>query len=116
MFHVSKCSVSARCSLSYFQSMIFRRSEIFWKIGAILVYNCYSEQPVCNFTKRRTQPPVFFGEIFENALLWAAASKQSKRRISKKTFLWTAASKQSKIPACNVIQFLTIKISLRILL
>ena len=34
--------------------------------GAILVYNRYSEQPVCNLTKRRTLPPVFSGEIFEN--------------------------------------------------
>ena len=43
----------------------------------ILVYNCYSEQPVCNLTKRRTLPPVFSGEIFENGWLWAAASEQS---------------------------------------
>ena len=34
--------------------------------GDILVYNRYSEQPVCNLTKRRTLPPVFSGEIFEN--------------------------------------------------
>ena len=34
--------------------------------GAILVYNRYSEQPVCNLTKRRTLPPVFSGEIFKN--------------------------------------------------
>ena len=25
--------------------------------GVILVYNCYSEQSVCNLTKRRTLPP-----------------------------------------------------------
>ena len=37
--------------------------------GAILVYNRYSEQPVCNLTKRRTLPPVYFGEIFENGWL-----------------------------------------------
>ena len=54
---------------------------------AILVYNRYSEQPVCNLTKRRTPPPVFSGEIFENGWLWTAASEQSKRKISKKTFL-----------------------------
>ena len=42
-------------------------------------------------TKRRTLPPVFSGEIFENG------------------WLWTAASEQSKIFACNVIRFLTIK-------
>ena len=66
--------------------------------GVILVYNRHSEQPVCNLTKRRTLPPVFPGEIFENG------------------WLWTAASEQSKIAACNVIRFLTIKISFRILL
>ena len=56
--------------------------------GAILVYNCYSEQPVCNSTKRRTLPTVFFGGISSgNWWLWTAASEQSKRKISKKTFL-----------------------------
>ena len=54
---------------------------------AILVYNRYSEQPVCNLTKRRTPPPVFSGETFENGWLWTAASEQPKRKISKKTFL-----------------------------
>ena len=34
--------------------------------GAILINNHYSEQSVCNLTKRRTLPPVFSGEIFEN--------------------------------------------------
>ena len=33
---------------------------------AILVYNRYSEQPVCNLTKRRTPPTVFSAETFEN--------------------------------------------------
>ena len=42
--------------------------------GVILVYNHYSEQPVCNLTKRRTLPPVFSGEIFENGWLWTVAS------------------------------------------
>ena len=55
--------------------------------GAILVDNRYSKQPVCNLTKRRTPPPVFSGEIFENGWLWTSASEQSKRKISKKTFL-----------------------------
>ena len=32
---------------------------------AILVYNRYSQQPVCNLTKRRTPPPVFYGESFQ---------------------------------------------------
>ena len=53
----------------------------------IVVYNPYSEQPVFNLTKRRTLPPVFSGEIFENGWLWTAASEQSKHKISKKTFL-----------------------------
>ena len=66
--------------------------------GVILVYNRYSEQPVCTLIKRRILPPVFSGEIFENG------------------WLWTAASEQSKIAACNVIRFLIIKISFRILL
>ena len=61
--------------------------------GLILVCNRYSEQSVCNLTKRRTLPPVFSGEIFENG------------------WLWTVASAQSKIAACNVILFLTIKVS-----
>ena len=66
--------------------------------GAILAYNRYSEQPVCNLTKTRTLAPVFSGEIFDNG--WR----------------WTAASEQSKIAGWNVIQFLTIKISFRIML
>ena len=33
--------------------------------GAILVYNYHFEQSVCNLFKRRTQPPVFSGEIFK---------------------------------------------------
>ena len=61
--------------------------------GVILVYNCYCEQSFCNLTKRRTLPPVFSGEILESG------------------WLWRAASEQSKIAACNVIQFLTIKVS-----
>ena len=36
---------------------------------------------------KRTPPPVFSGEILENGWLWSAASKQSKRMISKKIFL-----------------------------
>ena len=60
--------------------------------GAILVYNCYSEQSVCNLTKRRTLPPAFSGKMFEIGWLWAAASEQSK------------------IATCNVIRFLTTKI------
>ena len=55
--------------------------------GVILVYNRYSEQPICNLAKRRTLPPIFSGESFENGWLWTAASEQSKRNISKKTFL-----------------------------
>ena len=55
--------------------------------GVILVYNRYFEQPVCNLTKIRTLPPVFSVEIFENGWLWTAASEQSKRKISKKTFM-----------------------------
>ena len=53
----------------------------------------YSEQSVCNLTKRRNQQPVFSGEIFENG------------------WLWTAATEQSQITACDVIQFVTKKIS-----
>ena len=60
--------------------------------GVTLVYNRYSEQPLYNLTKRRTVPPVFFGEIFKNG------------------WLWIAASEQSKIVTCNVILLPTIKI------
>ena len=111
--------------------------------GVILIYNCYSEQSVCNLTKRMTLSPVFPGEIFEYEWLWTANSELggvilvynhyseqpiynlTKRRnlpplfsreIFENGWLWTAASEQSKIAACNVIQFLTIKISFRILL
>ena len=52
----------------------------------------YSEQSVCNLTKRRTRQPVFSGKIFENG------------------WLQTAATKQSEITASDVIQFLTTKI------
>ena len=66
--------------------------------GVILVYNRHSEQSLCNLTKRVTLPPVFPGEIFKNG------------------WLRTAASEQSKIATYNVIRFLTVKISFRILL
>ena len=36
--------------------------------GATLVYNRYSEQLVCNLTKRRTLPPVFSGKNFRKAV------------------------------------------------
>ena len=80
--------------------MIFRRFESFRKIlgRVILVYFCYSEQSVCNLTKRRTLQPIFFGEILENG------------------WLRTAASEQSELTASDLIQFLTIKISFGILL
>ena len=80
--------------------MIFRHSESFRKIlcRVILIYYCYSEQSICNLAKRRTLQLIFSGEIFENG------------------WLRTAASEQSDITACDVIQFLTIKISLGILL
>ena len=55
--------------------------------GVTSVYNHYSEQPACNFTKKTTLPQVFYGKIFENEWLQTAASEQSKRKISKKTFL-----------------------------
>ena len=55
--------------------------------GLILVYNRYSEQSVCNLTKRRILPLVFSGKIIENQWRWTAASEQSKRKISKKIFL-----------------------------
>ena len=55
--------------------------------GDILVYNRYSEQTVRNLTKKRTPPPVFSGEVFENGWLWTAASEQPKWKISKNTFL-----------------------------
>ena len=55
--------------------------------GVILVYNCQSEQLICNLTKRRTLTPVFSGEIFENGWLRTAASEQSNPKIYKKTFL-----------------------------
>ena len=74
--------------------MIFRRSKRFQKISkkkindrVALVCNRYSAQLVCNLTESRTLPMVLSGEIFENGLLWTAASKQSKRKISKKAFL-----------------------------
>ena len=80
--------------------MIFRRSESFWKIldRVILVYYRYSEQSVYNLTKRMTLQPVFSGEIFENG------------------WFRTAGSEQLEITTCDVIQFLTIKISFYILL
>ena len=56
------------------------------------IFTIYSGLSVCNLTKGRTLQPVFLGEIFENG------------------WLRTAASEQSEITACDVIQFLTIKI------
>ena len=51
------------------------------------MYNRYSEQSVCNLTKRRTLPSLFSGEIFENGWLWTVASEQSKWKIVKKNNL-----------------------------
>ena len=53
----------------------------------------YSENSAGNLTKRRTQQTVFSGKKFENG------------------WLRTAATEQSEITACDVIQFLTMKIS-----
>ena len=66
--------------------------------GAILINNDYSKQSVFNLTKRRTLPPVFSGEIFENG------------------WMWTGTSERFKILACNIILFLKIKISFGIML
>ena len=63
----------------------------------VILKNRYSEQSLCNLAKRRTLPPVFSGEIFENG------------------WLWTAAFEESEIAAFNVILFLTMKIYLGIL-
>ena len=62
--------------------------------GVILVYNCYSEKSVCNSDQKKDSTT----SIFENG------------------WLLKAVSEQSKIATCNVIRFLTIKISFRILL
>ena len=62
------------------------------------LHHRYSEQSVCNLTKRRTQKPVFSGEIFENG------------------WLRTAAPEQTEITPCEVIQLLTMEISFDILL
>ena len=101
MFSIDKMS-SLQLSMNLpqvFKSMIFRHSESFRKIlcRVILVYYCYSEQSICNLTKRRTLQLIFSGEIFENG------------------WLRTAAFEQSDITACDVTQFLTIKISFGIL-
>ena len=56
----------------------------------------YSEQSVCNLTKRKTQQQVFSGEIFESG------------------WLRMATTEHSKIAACDVIQFLARKISVGI--
>ena len=71
--------------------------------GGILVYNRYSEQTVRNLTKRRTPPPVFSGEIFENGWFWTA-SEQSKRKISMKTFLVESFqyNRYSEQSVCNL--------------
>ena len=55
--------------------------------AVILVYNRYSEQPVCDLTKRRTLPSVFSGDTFEMDGCEQLFLKQSKRKISKRTFL-----------------------------
>ena len=40
--------------------------------------NGYSQQSVCNLTKRRTVSPAFSGKTFENGWLWTRASEQSE--------------------------------------
>ena len=79
--------------------MIFRHSKSFQKIskenicgGAILVYNRYSGQPVCNLTKRRTPPTVFSGKIFENGWLLTAALNSPSERCPWKHSLWSRFS------------------------
>ena len=66
-------------------------------VGVILVDNRYSEQSVCNLTKRRTVPPAFSRGIFENG------------------WLQKAVPEQREIAAYNIIRSLTIKISFGIL-
>ena len=61
---------------------------------AILVYDRYCEQSVCNLTKRRTLTLEFYGEIFKNG------------------WLWTAASEQCEIAACNSHTFITSDVTL----
>ena len=59
------------------------RAEVFHENnfgGVILVYNRYSEQSVCNLTKRRTLPPLFSGEIFKNG--WHSPSGRFPRKHS----------------------------------
>ena len=48
--------------------------------GVILVYYCYSEQSVLNLTKRRTLPPLFSAEIFNN--VWHSPSGRFPRKHS----------------------------------
>ena len=58
----------------------FRRFQKNILGGAILVYNRYSEESVCNLTKRRTLPPFFSGEIFKNG--WHSLSGKFPRKHS----------------------------------
>ena len=58
----------------------FRRFQKNILGGAILVYNRYSEESVCNLTKRRTLPPLFSGEIFKNG--WHSPSGTFPRKHS----------------------------------
>ena len=55
--------------------------------GVILVYDRYSEQSVCNLTKRRTLTPEFSEEIFKNGWLWTAASEQCEIYCNSRTFI-----------------------------
>ena len=57
--------------------------------GGTLVYNRYSEQTVRNLTKRRTSPPIFSGEIFENGWLWTAASEHPSGRFPRTHSWWS---------------------------
>ena len=45
------------------------------------MYDRYSEQSVCNLTKRRTLTHEFSGEIFKNGYLWTAASEQCEMLV-----------------------------------
>ena len=65
--------------------------------GVILVYNRYSEQLICNLTKRRTLPRLCSGEIFKNG--WHSPSG----RFPKKHSWWNHFSTITTLNSQSVI-------------
>ena len=118
MFDIHKMlTLLLRINLSQILT-IFRGSGSFLKIskkkilgGVILVYNRYSKKPVCNLTKRRNLPPVFFWLTFPKCMavdscFWTVEMKDFQQNILGGAIL--LYNRYSEWSVCNLFKRRTI--------